>query len=178
MVIILNGSVGCGKTSVAWELQQKFDKAVMLDGDYIGAVHPFKIYDEKRIEYLYDTIMNLVNFHKSNGYNDFVINYVFEASHSLTSLVNRLQNEGETVCCYRITCSAEEQKKRIAARNTIQVEWELKRCLELNAIQEQAAKTGFIGKKIVTDNLTVQQAADRIWHDLNYCECDSSRLEA
>ena len=44
MIVILNGSVGVGKTATSWKLHEKFDKSVMLDGDFIGAVHPFEIY--------------------------------------------------------------------------------------------------------------------------------------
>ena len=56
MIIILNGSLGVGKTTTAWILLGKFTRAIMLDGDYIVAVHPFNLYDEKRIDYLYKTM--------------------------------------------------------------------------------------------------------------------------
>ena len=48
MIVILNGSVGVGKTSVSWALNESLGRLVMLDGDYLGAVHPFAIYDEAR----------------------------------------------------------------------------------------------------------------------------------
>jgi hypothetical protein len=34
MIAILNGALGVGKTEVAWKLIEKFDRAIMLDGDY------------------------------------------------------------------------------------------------------------------------------------------------
>jgi deoxyadenosine/deoxycytidine kinase len=43
MIIIINGSLGVGKSSVAEQLHWKFDKSVNLDGDSIGNVHPFEI---------------------------------------------------------------------------------------------------------------------------------------
>lgn len=46
MIILINGPCGIGKTAISWELITRFDRAVMLDGDYIGAVHPFEIYDD------------------------------------------------------------------------------------------------------------------------------------
>lgn len=171
MIVLINGSVGSGKSTVAYSLQQKFTRSVMLDGDCIGAVHPFEIYDDSRIEYLYDTLLHLIKFHKSNGYQDFVINYVFETPHSLQSLVNRLETVDPQVCCYRITCSAEEQKRRITTRNRDQLDWELHRFIELNAVLEKAAKTGFIGKKIVTDCLSPDETADRIMMDIRENSC-------
>src|SRR3974390_2861125 len=57
MIVILNGPLGVGKTEVAWKLIEKFERAVMLDGDYLGAVHPFEIRDEQRVAYLYDAAL-------------------------------------------------------------------------------------------------------------------------
>ena len=81
MIVIINGPCGIGKTSVAWELNAQFERAVMLDGDYIGAVHPFEIYDDARITYLYRTLHHLIAYHVEQGdYHNFVIN----CSHRLT----------------------------------------------------------------------------------------------
>ncbi len=85
MIIIINGSVGVGKSSTSWELAARFDQSFMLDGDYIGAVHPFEIYDLARINYLYQTLSHLIQFHQSHGYKNFVINYVFEEALQLTT---------------------------------------------------------------------------------------------
>jgi chloramphenicol 3-O-phosphotransferase len=163
MIIIINGSVGAGKLSVSWELLEKFDKSIMLDGDYIGAVYPFEIYDNSRIEYLYDTLYHFVKFHNSNGYNNFVINYVFESSNVLKSLTKRLEFIIPEIHCFWITCSNEEQKDRISRRNTRQLDWELKRFIELNNIQTKASLDGFIGEKIETDEKGVNEIAEIIW---------------
>lgn len=166
MIIIINGSVGVGKTSVSWELQEKFNKSIMLDGDYIGAVHPFKIYDDARIEYLYDTLYHLAKFHNSNGYNNFVINYVFESGDSLKSLIKRLENITSEIYCFWLTCSNMKQKKRIYDRNTNQVDWEYKRFVELNNIQIKASIDGFIGNRIETDERNIKEITEIIWEKI------------
>ena len=91
MIIIVNGSLGVGKTSVAELLHWKFDKSVHLDGDAVGDVHPFDIYDESRIQHLYRTLALLVGFHQQNRYANFVINYVFESPGSLQDLLELLR---------------------------------------------------------------------------------------
>lgn len=73
MIIIINGSLGVGKSSVAEAIHYKFDKSVNLDGDYIGDVNPFEIYDDARIDHLYRTLAYLIAFHQENGYANFVI---------------------------------------------------------------------------------------------------------
>jgi tRNA A37 N6-isopentenylltransferase MiaA len=93
MIVIINGPCGVGKTEVSWNLVERFPEGVMLDGDHIGAVHPFEIYDQQRIAYLYQTIRHLVAFHIEHGYTNFVVNYVFETPESLAEL------RGSGACC-------------------------------------------------------------------------------
>ena len=108
MIIIINGSLGVGKSSVAEELHWKFDKSVHLDGDYIGDVHPFGIYDEARLDHLYRTLALLIDFHQQNGYHSFVINYVFESPDSLQSLIALLRPLDPSIHTYWLTCDEEE----------------------------------------------------------------------
>lgn len=82
----------------------------MLDGDYIGGVHPFEIYDESRLNHLDQTFLNLIKFHIKNGYDNFVINYVFEDAKSLKLLVDLLQPLCNYIKVFWLTCSEKEQK--------------------------------------------------------------------
>lgn len=140
MIVIINGSVGVGKASVADKVHRQFGKSVCLDGDYIGDVNPFEIYDAARIDHLYRTLAHLIAFHRQNGYQNFVINYVFEAA---------------------------EQTERIRQRGRESIEWELNRFVALQQIQEAAAKQGFIGKRVDTTKRNVEEVARVIWEDAN-----------
>ena len=166
MIIIINGSLGVGKSSVADELHWKFDKSVHLDADYIGDVHPFEIYDDARIDHLYRTLELLVGFHQKNGYRNFVINYVFESPASLQALLDLLRPLDPAIHTYWLTCDAKEQAKRIQARRRDELEWELGRFVELHRIQAEAARAGFIGKEVDTTRLTSAEVAEVIWKDI------------
>jgi chloramphenicol 3-O-phosphotransferase len=166
MIIILNGSLGVGKTSVAEQLQHKFDKSVHLDGDAIGDVHPFEIYDGTRISHLYRTLELLIGFHQKDGYHHFVINYVFESSESLQELLDLLRPLDVSIHTYWLICEEEEQAKRIRNRSRENLPWELNRLVELQHIQKEAAQRGFIGKEIDTTRLTSHEAAEAIWQDV------------
>jgi chloramphenicol 3-O-phosphotransferase len=166
MIIIINGSLGVGKSSVADELHLKFEKSVHLDGDSIGDVHPFDIYDEARIDHLYRTLELLVGFHQKNGYPNFVINYVFESADSLQDLLDLLQPLDLSIHTYWLTCDAEEQAKRIQGRQRNELGWEMGRFVELQRIQAKAAREGFIGKEVDTTRLTTAEAAEEIWKDI------------
>ena len=166
MIIIINGSLGVGKSSVSEELHWKFDKSVYLDGDHIGDVHPFEIYDEARIDHLYKTLALLVGFHQQHGYPNFVINYVFESPDSLEDLLNRLRPLDPNLHTYWLTCDPDEQAERIRRRQRDQLAWELERFVELRQIQSQAAQQGFIGVEIDTSGLSTAEVATRIWHEI------------
>jgi chloramphenicol 3-O-phosphotransferase len=166
MIIIINGSLGVGKSSVADELHQKFDKSIHLDGDCIGDVHPFEIYDDARIHHLYRTLELLVGFHQKNGYTNFVINYVFESPDSLQELFDLLHPLDPSIHIYWLTCDEEEQARRIQGRQRDELAWELSRFVELQRIQAKAAEQGFIGKEVDTTRLTSIEVAEEIWKDI------------
>ena len=167
MIIIINGSLGVGKTSVANQLRYKFERSVHLDGDALGDVHPFELYDNARIDHLYRTIALLVEFHQKHGYHHFVINYVFETPESLQNLLDRLQPFDRSIHTYWLTCAVAEQSKRIQQRKHDQLEWELKRFIELRQIQIKAAQQGFIGKNVDTTELTVGEVVELVWKDIS-----------
>lgn len=171
MIVIINGPCGIGKTSVAWELVSRFERAVMLDGDYIGAVHPFEIYDEARVAYLYQTIHHLVAFHIEQGdYHDFVINYVFESPESLAALRQLLSSLDSVTHVYRLVASDDAIETRIRQReqeSDADLRWHLKRYKELVAIQDAAAKRGDVGFAIDTTDHTAAEVADAILEDIH-----------
>jgi GrpB-like predicted nucleotidyltransferase (UPF0157 family) len=165
MIVIINGPLGVGKTETSWQLLEKFDRAVMLDGDYIGAVHPFDLQDETRVAYLYQTLVLLVGYHRKNGYTDFVINYVFETADSLALLRQQLTALDQQTYAFRLVCSLPVLIDRISKRNTHGdlLAWELQRGPELAGIQEKAARHGDLGYPVDTTNCDSAQAAGTIW---------------
>jgi GrpB-like predicted nucleotidyltransferase (UPF0157 family)/predicted kinase len=169
MIILINGPLGVGKTEVAWKLIEKFDRAVMLDGDYLGAVYPFEIYDEQRVTYLYDTICHIARFHAEHGYRNLVVDYVFEQPESLAQLRRALNEIDDVTYAFRLTCSTEEIERRIRSRGNSDpaiLTWELNRFRELQTIQDTNARRGDLGFVIDTTELPIEEVVDAIWHDI------------
>jgi GrpB-like predicted nucleotidyltransferase (UPF0157 family)/predicted kinase len=168
MIVIINGPLGVGKTEVAWKLIEKFDRAIMLDGDYLGAVHPFEIYDEQRVAYLYDTLCHVARFHVEHGWRNLVVDYVFEKPESLAQLRRALNEIDNVTYAYRLTCSAEEIDRRIRSRSSDpdRLAWESNRFRELQAIQHRNARRGDLGFVIDTTTLSIEGVADAIWRDI------------
>lgn len=167
MIVIVNGPLGVGKTEVSWKLLSLFSRAVMLDGDYVGAVHPFEIYDDGRVAYLYRTMHHLVSFHMANDYGNFVVNYVFETPESLSDLRQLLSELDNDIHVYRLTCSDDEMERRIGARGNEELAWELERFRELTTIMGLEARRGDLGYEIDTCGLTPTEVAQAIWSDIH-----------
>ncbi len=167
MIVIINGPCGVGKTEVSWNLVERFPEGVMLDGDHIGAVHPFEIYDQQRIAYLYQTIRHLVAFHIEHGYSNFVVNYVFETPESLAQLRGMLSELDAVTYAFRLTGSERAMERRIRGRATKHAAWELERFRELDAIMEAGAERGDLGYLIDTTELTAAQVAEVIWKNIH-----------
>lgn len=161
MIIIINGALGVGKTETSWELIARFDQAVMLDGDYIGAVHPFEIYDLERTQYLYQTMGHLIQWHQNHGHHNFVINYVFEQPTELSALLNILETLDDCVRVFWLTSGAAEHEQRIRKRGEVQ--GELDRARELRQIMKQAASSGWIGDEVNTSSMSASDVANEIY---------------
>lgn len=87
MIIVLNGPLGIGKSSLAEALAESVDQCVMLDGDHLVAANPPPI-DE--IDYLHSTIALLVEHQRRFGYRHFVINHIWRTPAELADLHRRL----------------------------------------------------------------------------------------
>lgn len=162
MIVIINGSLGVGKSSVAEALHYRFPRSAFIEGDALGMVHPFEIYDAARVAHLYRCVAGLASVHAGAGYRDIVIDYVFESPESLAALVAELRGVDPEVRVFWLVCDEGEQAARIAARKRPELEWELRRFRELRSIQGKAAEQGFIGERVDTTGKGAEEVAAEI----------------
>lgn len=126
MIIVLNGPLGIGKSTLAEALTESIVGCVMLDGDCLVAVNP-PYRDE--LEHLHSTIALLVAHHYRYGYRHFVIDYVWRSPAELADLRRRLVYIDGDIRCFRLALPAEENLRRIerraSARAINELEFEL-----------------------------------------------------
>jgi deoxyadenosine/deoxycytidine kinase len=163
MIIVINGPLGIGKTEVSWHLVEKFNPGVMLDGDYIAALHPFDYSNAAQLNYACDTFRVLVSHHIAHAIQDFIINWVFETPAQLARLCHLFQDRNMPILAYRLVCSMDEIERRVRKRGLPQVETEVQRARELVGILDSAAVTGYLGHVVDTTTLTSTAVADIIW---------------
>ena len=116
MIIVLNGPLGIGKSTLAEALAESIDRCVMLDGDHLVAANPPPT-DE--IEYLHSTIALLVSHHRRYGYRHFVIDHVWRRPAELADLRRRLRDvdADADIRCFLLTLPLDENLRRIQSRH-------------------------------------------------------------
>jgi hypothetical protein len=113
MIILLNGPLGIGKSTLAEALAERIDRCVMLDGDHLVAANPPA--DDER-EHLHSTIALLVGHHLRFGYRHFVIDHLWRSPEELADLRQRLIDHDPDIRCFLLTLPADENLRRIERR--------------------------------------------------------------
>jgi chloramphenicol 3-O-phosphotransferase len=111
MIIVLNGPLGIGKSTLAEALTESIDACAMLSGDHLVAVNPPA---KTVLEHLHSTIELLVHHHRRFGYRNFVIEHVWRTEWELADLKRRLDDTD--VHCFLLTLPIEENLRRIERR--------------------------------------------------------------
>ncbi len=115
MIIVLNGPLGIGKSTLGEALSERIDSCVMLDGDRLIAANPPA---SDRREHLHSTIALLVAHHRRFGYRHFVIDDFWDSPAALEDLRRRLRavDPDADIRCFLLTLPAEENLRRIERR--------------------------------------------------------------
>lgn len=133
MIIVFNGPLGIGKSTLAEALAESIDACVMLDGDHLVAANPPPA-DE--VEYLHSVIALLVAHHRRFGYRHFVINHLWRTPAELDDLRRRLLevDPGADIRCFLLTLPLDDNLRRIrlrqGARALDEEEFELRTVME------------------------------------------------
>ena len=146
MVIVLNGPLGIGKSTLAEALMESLAQSVMLDGDQVIAVNPPPA-DE--VDYLHSTLLLLINYHLAHGYRHFVINHFWQSAAELGDLCRRLSQLDMDVHCFLLVLPLEENLQRIRLRQSVRVmderEFELETVIRERAVLGDGTAVG-LGK--------------------------------
>lgn len=115
MIIVLNGPIGIGKSTLAEALMESIDGCVMLDGDKLLAANPPPV---NEVEHLHSLVALLVTHYQRLGYRHFVIDHVWRTPAELADLRRRVAaiDAGAAVHCFLLTLPVDENLRRIERR--------------------------------------------------------------
>lgn len=116
-LIIINGTMGVGKTTTCKKLYKKLDNSVWLDGDWCWMMNPFCITEENK-KMVEDNITYLLNNFLSNSQIEYIIfNWVIHREEIFDVLLNNLKGNEYEIYKISLICSEKELKRRMLEDN-------------------------------------------------------------
>ena len=158
-LILVNGTMGAGKTAVCTELLRYLDRSVFLDGDWCWMMDPFVVTDETK-RMVEDNITHLLrNFLACSEYENIIFCWVMQYESTMDDLLARL--DGLDFQPYKFTLMLTEQalKQRIQkdVENRLRTSDVLERSLQRLPLYEKMNTV-----KIDVSTVTARQAAGQI----------------
>lgn len=148
MLIVLNGPLGIGKSTLAEALAERIAGSVLLDGDHLVALNPPPA-DETGC--LHEVIALLVRHHRDAGYRYFVVDHLWPTAADLGRLRERMRalDAALQVRCFLLELPLALNLQRIAGRQAARAIDE--RDFELRTVSEErgrlaAAAPGSLGE--------------------------------
>ena len=138
MIVLINGPLGIGKSSLAEALTECIDDCAMLDGDRLVAVNPPH---PDALEFLHSTIRSTVEHHRRFGYRHFIIDSFWGSPSDLDDLRSRLGSLDPDIRCFVLTLPLDDNFRRIERRASVRVidELELERATVVSEREMLAA---------------------------------------
>ncbi|MBB3128577.1 shikimate kinase [Paenibacillus rhizosphaerae] len=116
-LIVVNGTMGVGKTTICKELYKSLDKSVWLDGDWCWMMNPW-IFNEENIRMVVNNITYLLrNFLTNSTFAYVIFNWVLHREEILTGLLNRLSDLDFQVKKVTLMCSEAALRQRMKQDN-------------------------------------------------------------
>lgn len=113
-VIIINGTMGVGKSAVCRELYSSIDKSVWLDGDWCWMINPFVFNDENRAMAEENIKTLLSNFLKNSSIENVIFSWVIHTTEIMNMVIDWLEDADYDLHKITLTCSKEQLIERIS----------------------------------------------------------------
>lgn len=112
-LIIINGVMGVGKTTVSKGVYKELENSFWLDGDNCWSMNPFIVNDENKVMVL-DNIAYMINSFLANSSSKYVVfNWVIQTDEIMDSILCKINLKNVDVYKITLMCSQEDLIKRI-----------------------------------------------------------------
>lgn len=158
-LIIINGTMGVGKTTICKELNKKLKNSVWLDGDWAWMMNPFIVNEETK-KMVVDNIDHMLkNFLNVSHIQNIVFNWVLDKEEIFEEVLEPLKDCKFNLYKFILICDDEILIRRIQKdiQDGKREKGAIKKGLER---QELYKKLDTV--KIVTDNREVQEIVEEI----------------
>ncbi|MGL5755853.1 MAG: AAA family ATPase [Paraclostridium sp.] len=131
-LIIINGVMGVGKTTISKMLYKELENSFWLDGDNCWMMNPFVVDDENKNMVLDNISHTLNNFIKNSNTKHIVFNWVIHTDEIMNEILRKLNLCNVDIYKITLTCSKETLISRIEKdiKNGLRNEHNINRSLE------------------------------------------------
>lgn len=113
-LIIVNGTMGVGKTATCKELNKRLNNSVWLDGDWCWMMDPFIVNEENKKMVKDNIIFLLNNFISNSNIENIIFNWVIHDESIIEEILAELRNIEYDLEKITLICSRSELKRRIS----------------------------------------------------------------
>jgi cytidylate kinase len=158
-LIIINGTMGVGKTATCKTLYEKLQKSVWLDGDWCWMMNPFVVNEENK-EMVLDNITYLLrNFLMNSSFEYVIFNWVIHLEEIFDTILSKLDGLEFEVVKITLMCDEDNFRKRVLAdiENDLKEKQALERGLERIPLYQNMNTI-----KVDTSNISVLETINKI----------------
>lgn len=113
-LIIINGTMGVGKTTVCKELHQRLERAVWLDGDWCWMMHPWDFREENKVMVIDNITYQLRNFLKNSSFDYLIFSWVIHQESIFDLILDKLKGLEFELFRITLTCSEGDLRSRMS----------------------------------------------------------------
>lgn len=158
-LIIINGTMGVGKTTICTELNKELRNSVWLDGDWAWNMNPFVVNEETKSMVIDNITHMLKNFLNTSHIENIIFNWVLDYEEIFTTILNPLSECKFNLYKFTLTCSDEVLVRRI--QKDIKAGRRAKDAIK-RSLERQERYERLDTEKICTDNMFVNNIVDEI----------------
>jgi predicted kinase len=164
-VVLLAGRAGVGKTTVGWEVSARLRAArvahAVIDGDFMGQVHPAPEGDPRRAAIAERNLTAVWGNYAELGHRRLVYTNTVSVLEESTGVFRRAMGDGVRIVRVLLTASDETIERRLAARELgSELEKELRGSARKARMLDERAPADTL--RVVTDGRTVIDIAAEV----------------
>lgn len=158
-LIIINGTMGVGKSSTCKELYKRLEGSAWLDGDWCWMMNPFIVNQENKKMVEQNITYLLRNYLTNSSFKYVIFNWVIHSEEIFNTLLERLHNLEFEIIKITLICSEKSLKSRIMKdiKNNLRNEKIIDKSLGRLQLYKNMDTI-----KIDTSNISILETVDKI----------------
>ncbi|MBU4056443.1 AAA family ATPase [Patescibacteria group bacterium] len=112
-LIVINGTMGVGKSSISSKLSKELENSVLLDGDWCWMMNPWKVTEENKKMVEENIIFLLNQFLKNSLFNHVIFTWVMHDENIWHRLHKNLKTKNISIVRFSLICESEQLKKQM-----------------------------------------------------------------